>query len=73
MGWDSRRFELKDFPGGPPSATGNGNKVIGWARLDVQIIKSEQDCEKAMARLSVLTSRYQKPDSKEENELDLLA
>jgi len=41
--------------------------------MNVKIIKSEQDYEQAMARLSALMSRDPKPGSKEENELELLA
>ncbi|MEN9467295.1 MAG: hypothetical protein RL081_1296 [Pseudomonadota bacterium] len=41
--------------------------------MDVKIIKSEKDYEAAMARLSALMSLDPKPNSKEENELELLA
>lgn len=41
--------------------------------MNVKIIKSEQDHEQAMARLSVLMSSDLTPDSKEENELELLS
>lgn len=41
--------------------------------MNVKIIKSEQDYEQAMARLSALMSRDPKSGSKEENELELLA
>lgn len=41
--------------------------------MNVKIIKSAEDYEVAMARLSALMSRDPKPNSKEENELELLA
>jgi HTH-type transcriptional regulator/antitoxin HigA len=41
--------------------------------MNVKIIKSEKDYEAAMARLSALMSLDPKSNSKEENELDLLA
>jgi len=41
--------------------------------MNVKIIKSEKDYEAAMARLSALMSLDPTPDSKEENELELLA
>lgn len=41
--------------------------------MNVKIIKSEKDYEAAMARLSALMSLDPKPNSKEENELELLA
>lgn len=41
--------------------------------MNVKIIKSEQDHEQAMARLSVLMSSDLTPGSKEENELELLS
>jgi HTH-type transcriptional regulator / antitoxin HigA len=41
--------------------------------MNVKIIKSEKDYETAMARLSELMSLNPKPNSKEENELELLA
>ncbi|HEY7805385.1 MAG TPA: ImmA/IrrE family metallo-endopeptidase [Orrella sp.] len=41
--------------------------------MNVKIIKSEQEYEQAMARLSALMSRDLKPGSKDENELELLA
>ena len=41
--------------------------------MNVKIIKSEEGYEAAMARLSTLMSLDPKPNSKEENELELLA
>lgn len=41
--------------------------------MNVKIIKSTEDYEAAMARLSALMSLNPKPNSKEENELELLA
>ena len=41
--------------------------------MNVKIIKSAEDYEAAMARLSALMSRDPKANSKEENELELLA
>ena len=41
--------------------------------MNVKIIKSTQDYEAAMARLSVLMSLDPQPDSDEEHELELLA
>ena len=41
--------------------------------MNVKIIKSEEGYEAAMARLSALMSLDPKPNSKEENELELLA
>jgi HTH-type transcriptional regulator/antitoxin HigA len=41
--------------------------------MNVKIIKSAEDYEAAMARLSALMSLNPKPNSKEENELELLA
>lgn len=41
--------------------------------MNVKIIKSEKDYDAAMARLSALMSIDLKPNSKEENELELLA
>lgn len=41
--------------------------------MEVKIIKSEKDYEAAMARLSALMSLDPTPNSKEENELELLA
>ena len=41
--------------------------------MNVKIIKSAEDYEAAMARLSALMSLDPKPSSKEENELELLA
>lgn len=41
--------------------------------MNVKIIKSAEDYEAAMARLSALMSLDPKPNSKEENELELLA